>query len=149
MTKPYKYAVLLLLVINVVFIALFAGGSFTPTDRSGGHNRISGQPLFRSVKWTVYVGLNDKDEARPLFSSEEAKSKLNAVAAKHVRGFTVREAEGFWLSDTGQQFSEKTLIYDFLETTEQQLAAVIEEMKTSMNQESVLVERNETLSIFY
>lgn len=138
MTRPYKYAVLLLLVTNIVIIALLASGSFD-----------GGQSFSRSVKWTVYVGLNDKDAALPLYSFEEAKSRLNAVAAKHVDGFTVRAAEGFWLSDDGQQFQEESLIYDFLGATEQQVTTVVAEMKIAMNQESVLVERNETLSAFY
>lgn len=138
MTRPYKYAVVLLLVTNIVIIFLLASRSF-----------VGGQSFSRSVKWTVYIGLNDKDAAIPLHSSEEAKSRLNAVAAKHVAGFTVHTAEGFWLSDSGRQFREDSLIYDFLGATEQQVTAVIEEMKTAMNQESVLVERNETLSAFY
>lgn len=141
MNQNVKLLVYFLIAVNLItFAAVVARPFFTGVRTSPQLETERAAPVS-GVKWTLFVGLNDKDAGIPLVAPEEAKRRLNAVAAKHVGGFTVDAAEGFWVNADGEEARENTLIYYFLDATEEQISAIVDEMKTAMNQGAILIEK--------
>lgn len=132
-------------ILLLVGIAVFIGFSL-----SNSHSQRLGSNILleSSRKFTLYVGLNDKDVYEQLIPTEEARSLLNAVAMKHVDGFTVRSARGFWKDEKGAPSSENTLVYDFVDATDAQITAIVTDMLAAMNQSAILVEKTETRRAF-
>lgn len=137
------------LIIFVNFCMAMALVSRMRGDPGPQHGRLAGQAFTKARKYTLYVGLNDKDSHTPLVPADAAEQRLNAVAFKHASGFTVSRAKGFWLDDDGIPTHEDTLIYIFMETSEEQISAILDGMLAAMNQSSILVEATSGESLFY
>lgn len=101
------------------------------------------------VKYTVYIGLNDKDSYKQLISSEDAEKKVSAIALKHVDGFTVLSARGAYKDDKGVITDENSLVYEFTFAEDQQIKAIMDEVIKELNQNSVLVEKKKVNYEFY
>ena len=66
-----------------------------------------------AVKYTLYIGLNDKDTYTQLLSTAEAVEKVSAIALKHADGFTLYHGQGAYLDDQGVETFENCLILEF------------------------------------
>lgn len=97
----------------------------------------------------LYIGLNDKDAAVRLVSTTKAKALLNAIAIKYVDGFTVYEAQGFWKDDDGNPVHEDTLVYEFFDAGDDQVFRLMEEMRTVLNQSTILASQTESMRMYY
>lgn len=101
------------------------------------------------TKYTLYIGLNDKTTRAPVMPRAEAKALLNAVCLKYVDGFTVSEAQGHWLDEANRPVREDSLVYVLIGPDEERVAAMLDEILVIMNQESILVEKDEVPVSFY
>lgn len=149
MKQVPRYCATALVAMNIILLAVMFWRPQPAAIPQSDEARLNGKPFAAGIRFTVYVGLNDKDAGEQLVPTNEAKTRLNAIASRHVDGFTVRHAEGFWTNASGEAESEETLVYDFLDSTDGQVAAIVAQMKTAMNQEAVLVERIGTTHVFY
>lgn len=102
-----------------------------------------------TVKYTMYVGLNDKDTYTQLVPTEEAERKVSSIALKHVDGFTAFSAKGAYKDDKGVITNENSLVFEFYSVTEEQMRAVVDEVLKELNQNSVLIEKKKVNSKFY
>ena len=74
---------------------------------------------------------------------------VNAICAKYVGGYTASDAKGGWVDETDTLTQENTLVYSFYEITEEQLVQVMDEILKQLNQNSILVERQEAVYTYY
>lgn len=148
MSRQFRIFMISLVCLNILLLAGVVG--FTGYSLANSHRqRLDNGIVFESSrKFTLYVGLNDKDVYDQLIPTEEAFNLLNVVAMKHVDGFTVRSARGFWKDEKGAPSSENTLVYDFVDATDEQITAIVTDMLAAMNQSAILVERTETQRTF-
>lgn len=100
-------------------------------------------------KYILYIGLNDKDAYTQLIPTEEAREIVNAICAKHTGGYTVSDACGGWVDETGTLTQENTLVYAFYQIDEELLIAIMDEILEALNQNSILVERAQAVSSYY
>lgn len=109
------------------------------------------RPLAKSeaVKYTLYIGLNDKDTYTQKISTAEAEKKVNAIALKYVDGFTEYGGKGAYKDNNGVVTYENTLIYTFNSATEDQIKKIMEEVLKELNQNSVLLEKQKVGYEFY
>lgn len=149
MRRAPGYCIAALAAMNIALLAFLFWRPQPAAIPEANEVRLHGKLLAAGVRFTVYVGLNDKDAGEQIVTTSEAKARLNAIASKHVGGFTVRHAEGYWTNAAGEAENEETLVYDFLDATDAQVAAIVAQMKTAMNQEAILVERSGTTHVFY
>lgn len=149
MRKATGYAVIATAVVNLALLAFLLWQPTAPARRAADPDRFGDKPLAEGVRFTLYVGLNDKDAGGQLVATDAARERLNAVAAEYAGGFTVRHARGYWTNEAGKAEHEETLIYDFLDADAEQVAAIAAHMKMAMNQSAILVERNRTAHIYY
>ena len=101
------------------------------------------------VQYVLFLGTNDKDTNKPVFTQEEAMERARDILIRHFGGYTVQEAYGGWVGDDGQIFREYTLVIYLSDTTEEQVHAAADELLATFRQSSVLIQANETTTEFY
>ena len=96
----------------------------------------------------LFLGTNDKDTNKPVFTQAEAMEKAKDILIKRFGGYTIQEAQGGWIDD-GEICQEYTLMIYLSNTTLDQVHAAAAEMAETFNQSSVLIQSNETQTEFY
>ncbi len=110
---------------------------------------ILGQVSEPGEKYTLYLGLNDKDTYEQMISTEEALDKANQICAKHAGGYTQFSAKGGWTNDDGTMGHENTIVYMLYDISDDDLKALLDELIQEFNQSAVLVEKSENAHIYY
>lgn len=119
-------------------------GSEIPAESS-----ILAEQMETGEKYVLYIGTNDKDTYTQLIPTEEARDIVNAICTKYVDGYTISDAKGGWVDETDTLTQEHTLVYAFYEVTEEQLLYIMDEILTELNQNSILVEKQEAVYAYY
>jgi len=100
------------------------------------------------TQYVLYLGTNDKDTNKPVFTEAEAIEQLKAILLRRFGGYTIQEAHGGWISD-GKEYQEYTLVIYLSDTTIEQVHDAAKEMIETFNQSSVLIQANPTRTEFY
>ena len=101
------------------------------------------------VQYVLYLGTNDKDTNKPVFTQEEAKEKAREILIRHFGGYTLQEANGGWVDDDGTVYQEYTLVIYLSGTTADAVHAAADELIETFRQSSVLIQANPTTTEFY
>ncbi len=101
-----------------------------------------------SVQYVLYLGTNDKDTNKPVFTQAEAIQRTKEILLKHFGGYTIQEAHGGWI-DNGIEYQEYTLVIYLSDTTLDAVHAAADEMIETFRQSSVLIQANPTKTEFY
>ncbi len=101
------------------------------------------------VQYVLYVGTNDKDTNKPVFTQAESMEKARAILIRHFGGYTIQEAHGGWIGDDGVECQEYTLVIYLSDTTEDRVHAAADELIRVFNQSSILIQANPTKTEFY
>lgn len=101
------------------------------------------------VQYVLYLGTNDKDTNEPVFAPEEAKAKLKGILIQSFGGYTIQEANGGWIDDAGTEYQEYTLVIYLSDTTMEKVHTVCDELIQVFNQNSILIQANDTKTEFY
>ncbi len=143
--------VLLLLLEGIVLsgiIIYLASDRYFQSDASG-NGTVLNYHDSENGKYVLHIGLNDKDTYSQLISAEEAKEMVNGICTKYVDGYTVMEANGGWVDETGTLAEEKSLVYTFSNAEETDVVSIMNEVLTALNQNSILVERQDISYAYY
>ena len=100
-------------------------------------------------KYVLYIGLNDKDTCSQIIPTEEAKEIVNGICVKYAEGYTVTEANGGWIDEAGALTEEVSLVYTITNAEEADVVSIMDEVLTALNQNSILVERQEISYNYY
>lgn len=106
------------------------------------------EPGDPDIQYVLYLGTNDKDTNKPVFTQAEAKGKAKEILIRHFGGFTIQEADGGWI-DEGTVFQEYTLVIYLSDTTKEAVHAAADELIEAFHQSSVLIQANPTKTEFY
>ena len=107
-----------------------------------------GNYAWTDVQYVLYLGTNDKDTNKPVFTQAEALEQLKAILIRNFGGYTIQEAHGGWISDGGE-YQEYTLVIYLSDTTIDKVHIAAEEMIETFHQSSVLIQQNPTRTEFY
>ena len=153
--KGYKVVILLLVINFLMSVGIIGFLAIQYTDRRqvGQEARAEGSMLTEQMetgkKYVLYIGTNDKDTYKQVISTEEAREIVNEICIKYVDGYTASEAKGGWVDETDTLTQENTLVYAFYEVTEEQLVNIMEEILEALNQNAILVEKQEAIYTYY
>ena len=100
------------------------------------------------VQYVLYLGTNDKDTNKPVFTQAEALEQAKEILIRHFGGYTIQEAQGGWI-DSGKKYQEYTLVIYLSDTTPDKVHAAADEMIETFRQSSVLIQENPTRTEFY
>lgn len=99
------------------------------------------------IKYSLYLGLNDKDTKTQKIDTLEAyKILCNLLKSYNVEGFTVYNAQGFYVHDDGSFTVENTLKVELMFIKELTVDNIIKQLKIIFNQESVIKQVEEVTS---
>ena len=102
-----------------------------------------------SGKYVLYIGLNDKDTYAQIIPTEEARDIVNGICTKYADGYTVSEANGGWIDETGTLTEEMSLVYTLSGVEEEDIISIMDEVLIALNQNSILVERQDYSYTYY
>ena len=92
------------------------------------------------TKYTLYIGLNDKDSKVQEISTLDAYKIVGAL----VGDCTIQEARGLYTHQDGTQVLETTLVVQVIDFGgKMEITPIVETIKTALNQESVAVIREQ------
>ena len=100
------------------------------------------------IQYVFYLGTNDKDTNKPVFTQAEAMEKAKEILIRHFGGYTIQEAHGGWL-DEDKLYQEYTLVIYLSDTTPEAVHAAADELIETFRQSSVLIHANPTATEFY
>ena len=91
-------------------------------------------------KFTLYVGLNDKDSKKQEISTADALTFCHYMLLNHVDGATISDAKGIYRHDNGDIVTENTIRIELLFVDDEKVKRIVEKLKAHFNQESVAVQ---------
>lgn len=94
-------------------------------------------------KFTLYLGLNDKDQKVQLIETSKAYDMVSFILLNKVEGATIFQAQGLYKHDDGQKVVENTFRIELLFTDEETVRSIVNTLKDVFNQESVAVQIEE------
>lgn len=101
------------------------------------------------VQYVLYLGTNDKDTGKPVFTEAEAMERARAILIERFGGYTIQEAHGGWIGDNGEECQEYTLVIYLSDATEDAVHEAADALIEAFNQSSVLIQANPTQTEFY
>ncbi len=100
------------------------------------------------IQYVLYVGTNDKDTNKPVFSPEESREKLKEILIDHFGGYTIQDANGGW-KDGDTIYQEYTMVVYLSDTSINEVYKACDDMIETFNQSSILIQSNKTTTEFY
>ena len=137
-----NYSLILLEVILIVMTAVLIGTIIK--DNKG----LNGE-LSRQKKYTIYLGLNDKDTLKQEIPTETAREQMHEICMKYVDGYTVSVADGFYRDGNGNLTHEVSLVYIFIDAPIDSVQKIMDEALAKFNQSSILLEVNRERGTLY
>ncbi len=139
--------ILALLIVNLLAVGgviVYLSGALSRKDVSA-----LSQGQQEGTCYTLYIGTNDKDTYTQKISLDEARKIVNEICVKYVDGYTMQEANGGWVDETGTLTQEETLVYRLMDVDEDKVVSIMDEVLAALNQNSILVEKNEVSYCYY
>lgn len=103
--------------------------------------------MEKIVKYSLYLGLNDKDTKTQKIDTLEAyKILCNLLKSYNVEGFTVYNAHGFYMHNDGTFTTENTLKIELMFIDEKTIDNIIKQCKIIFNQECIIKQVEEVTS---
>ena len=100
-------------------------------------------------KYTIYIGLNDKNTYEQIISTEDGIRMVNEICSRYVDGYTMQTAKGGWMDEKKILTEENTLIYSFYEATDEQIMQIMDDVLKELNQNSILITYGQENSAYY
>lgn len=93
------------------------------------------------LKYTIIVGLNDKDTKKQEISTETAYQIIfKTLQSNGIEGATLTEAKGFYTHNNGDIVIENSIKIELLFIERATATATAKELRKILNQESVVLE---------
>ncbi len=100
-------------------------------------------------KYTIYIGLNDKNTYEQIISTEDGIRMVNEICSRYVDGYTMQTAKGGWMDEKNILTEENTLIYSFYGATEEQILQIMDDVLKELNQNSILITHGQENGAYY
>lgn len=92
-------------------------------------------------KFTLYLGLNDKDTKKQEINTIEAYKIANNVVNNYCDGATIYECQGIYKHDNGEIVFEKTLKIELMFVDRLTVVSLVKDLKEIFNQESIVLQK--------
>ena len=93
-------------------------------------------------KYTLYLGLNDKDTKKQEIATLEAYKITTNLLTSYTDGATIFEANGIYKHNDGNITIEKTLKIELLFVEKTTVLKIIDELKRIFNQEAIVLQED-------
>lgn len=93
------------------------------------------------TKFTLFVGLNDKDSKQQEINTVDAYKIISNMITASFDGGTISEATGIYKHQDGAFTTETTLRIEILFASVEQIKPFVDELKKVLNQETIAVQK--------
>ena len=99
-------------------------------------------------KYTLYIGLNDKETKRQQLDNLEAAKIVQNILTDKTGGGTIFNATGVYKHADGTIIIENTLRVEIVAAALEAVKEAINIIKTALNQESIILQTEHVESVF-
>lgn len=100
-------------------------------------------------KYTMYIGLNDKDTYKQVMSDDEAEKLMSEICLKYVDGYTFSKRQGAYKNEKGVVTKENSLVFEFYDASDEKIRSIMDEALVKLHQNSILIEKTKVNYQFY
>lgn len=100
------------------------------------------------TKYTLYIGLNDKETKQQKIDTLEASKIVQNVLTDTTGGGTIFSATGVYKHENGAVVIENTLRVELVAVALEAVKKAVEMIKTVLNQESIILQTENVQSMF-
>lgn len=100
------------------------------------------------TKYTLYIGLNDKDTKQQQIDTMEASKIVQNVLTDTTGGGTIFSATGVYRHDNGAIVIENTLRVELVAVAMEAVRGAVDIIKAALNQESIILQTENVQSMF-
>jgi hypothetical protein len=147
--KDSRFQMVLAVILTLEMLVLAGVVFYLAAGRDPGSSSALDLQYSESGKYVLYIGLNDKDTYDQLIPTGEAKAIVNDICVKYMDGYTVSESNGGWVDETGTLTEETTLVYTLSGADESDVIQMMDDVLEALNQNSILVERQDLRCTYY
>lgn len=141
--KLFKIIVSCVVTINFVMTIVLLCLVITNNKKSATPNNDT------NIKYTLYVGTNDKDTYEPVGTIDICITKVTEICVKYTSGCTISEAKGYWKDDSSAITCESTIVVILEDIEKETVYTICDDIIKELNQNSILVETQGVTSEFY
>lgn len=140
------FKILVSIVVSINFVITIVLLCLVISNNKKSNDTINNESY---IKYTLYIGTNDKDTYEPVADINTCISKVTEICVKYTSGCTISEAKGYWKDETNAITCESTIVV-ILEDIEKEIVYTIcDDVIKQLNQNSILVETSDIISEFY
>lgn len=99
-------------------------------------------------KYTIYIGLNDKDAHIQLIDTNDARHETENIFYEKIGGATISLARGIYQHENGERILENTIRVEVFGADFDDIVYCCEYLKKVFNQESIAVNVTEVKAQF-
>ncbi len=142
--KLFKILVSCVVAVNFVLtiVLLCVVVSNKNTSNSNTNNETN-------IKYTLYVGTNDKDTYEPVADIDTCITKVTEICVNYTSGCTIYQANGYWKDESNAITVEKTIVVILEDVEETIVYSICDDIIKELNQNTVLVEKEGITQEFY
>lgn len=103
------------------------------------------------IKHIFNIGLNDQNTKKQIYTSKQAQERIIDQILKHtnITGYTIHTAKGGYTHTDGTYTAENSLILElFDKLPHKTIKQLANDIKTALNQESVVYTKQRTKALF-
>ena len=100
------------------------------------------------MKYTLYIGLNDKDTKAQETRTEDALLLVSVYCAEVFGGATISTARGVYTHESGSLVTENTIRCELFTENENAVKTAVFAFKEALNQESIGVTKEAVNLLF-
>ena len=103
------------------------------------------------IKHIFNIGLNDQHQRKQIYTSKQAQERIIDQILKHtnITGYTIHTAKGGYTHTDGTYTAENSLILELFDKLPRKtIKQLANDIKTALNQESVVYTKQRTKALF-
>ena len=105
--------------------------------------------VTQEIVYRLTVDLNDRYSLRQEIKTGTAIKTIIKIVLQHASGYTIHAADGgYIMQDSGELVREQSVIVELMYVSQDSVVAIANDIKTALNQESVLYQEYVTASAY-
>ena len=93
-------------------------------------------------RYQIYVGLNDKDILKQMFSTEQFCRIAKLVCRNYAGAYSMNVIQGGYIHENGDFTEENTIVLTLIDVTKEQVDEIAKDLCAFFRQESVMVNKD-------
>ena len=104
---------------------------------------------MKITRYTVTIGLNDKDTKTQIIPTIQAKEIVNQKLLETGNDATIYDVNGVYTHENGERVTEHSIQVEILFSKKRQILDFASRIKAALNQETVVIKKDKINSVLY